>query len=92
MTGTFDASYVTLHVRCSNKTAFHLYKNTLGYECALHLSTCTVAHCQRVVCMTWRNLHDMTLQPLAVAGMLTTRSLAQPSTLLHCAAPGSFSL
>jgi hypothetical protein len=30
----FDAAYVTLHVRVSNKTAFHLYKNTLGYECA----------------------------------------------------------
>lgn len=34
MEQVFDAAYVTLHVRISNKTAFHLYRNTLGYECA----------------------------------------------------------
>ena len=33
MEQVFDAAYVTLHVRVSNKTAFHLYRNTLGYEC-----------------------------------------------------------
>jgi hypothetical protein len=34
MDEVFDASYVTLHVRVSNKTAFHLYRKTLGYEYA----------------------------------------------------------
>ena len=28
----FDAEYVSLHVRQSNKAAFHLYNNTLRYE------------------------------------------------------------
>ena len=28
----FQAEYVSLHVRKSNKAAFHLYNNTLGYK------------------------------------------------------------
>jgi ribosomal protein S18 acetylase RimI-like enzyme len=28
----FDAEYVSLHVRRSNRAALHLYKQTLGYE------------------------------------------------------------
>lgn len=34
MQETFDAKYVSLHVRESNQAAFHLYKNTLGYKIA----------------------------------------------------------
>ena len=30
----FDAEYVSLHVRVTNKGAFHLYTRTLGYEYA----------------------------------------------------------
>jgi hypothetical protein len=33
MQDVYDAQYVTLHVRVSNKAACHLYKDTLGYEC-----------------------------------------------------------
>jgi ribosomal protein S18 acetylase RimI-like enzyme len=32
MDEVFQAQYVSLHVRVSNKAAFHLYHNTLGYE------------------------------------------------------------
>jgi len=32
MTEAFDAEYVSLHVRRSNRAAFHLYKETLGYK------------------------------------------------------------
>ncbi|CAM9609458.1 unnamed protein product, partial [Phaeothamnion confervicola] len=32
MQEAFDAEYVSLHVRKSNKAAFHLYTETLGYE------------------------------------------------------------
>lgn len=32
MQESFDAKYVSLHVRESNQAAFHLYKNTLGYK------------------------------------------------------------
>ena len=28
----FDAEYVSLHVRKSNRAAIHLYTQTLGYE------------------------------------------------------------
>ncbi|CAN0523563.1 unnamed protein product, partial [Scytosiphon promiscuus] len=28
----FEARYVSLHVRESNRAAFHLYKTTLGYQ------------------------------------------------------------
>ena len=35
MQDVYDAHYVTLHVRVSNKAACHLYKDTLGYEYAL---------------------------------------------------------
>ena len=34
MADVFDAEYVSLHVRVTNKGAFHLYTRTLGYECA----------------------------------------------------------
>jgi hypothetical protein len=34
MQDVYDAAYVTLHVRVSNQAACHLYKKTLGYECA----------------------------------------------------------
>ena len=33
MADVFDAEYVSLHVRVTNKGAFHLYTRTLGYEC-----------------------------------------------------------
>eukprot|EP00164_Ancoracysta_twista_P008791 GFYU01012796.1.p1 GENE.GFYU01012796.1~~GFYU01012796.1.p1 ORF type:complete len:236 (+),score=93.94 GFYU01012796.1:124-831(+) len=32
MAQVFDAEYVSLHVRKSNRAAFHLYNSTLGYE------------------------------------------------------------
>ncbi|KAK9799424.1 hypothetical protein WJX73_008567 [Symbiochloris irregularis] len=32
MAETFGAEYASLHVRVSNKAAFHLYTETLGYE------------------------------------------------------------
>jgi len=32
MVETFDAQYVSLHVRKSNRAAIHLYTQTLGYE------------------------------------------------------------
>eukprot|EP00752_Nemacystus_decipiens_P009814 g8758.t1 len=32
MQESFEARYVSLHVRESNRAAFHLYKTTLGYE------------------------------------------------------------
>ncbi|CAM9536269.1 unnamed protein product, partial [Sphacelaria rigidula] len=32
MQEAFEARYVSLHVRESNKAAFHLYKTTLGYQ------------------------------------------------------------
>lgn len=32
MAGVFDAEYVSLHVRKSNRAAFHLYNETLAYE------------------------------------------------------------
>ncbi|KAK9806938.1 hypothetical protein WJX72_008074 [[Myrmecia] bisecta] len=32
MMEVFDAEYVSLHVRVTNKAAFHLYKDTLGYK------------------------------------------------------------
>lgn len=32
MADVFNAEYVSLHVRKSNRAAFHLYKNTLQYE------------------------------------------------------------
>lgn len=32
MLETFDAQYVSLHVRKSNRAAIHLYTRTLGYE------------------------------------------------------------
>eukprot|EP01043_Picozoa_sp_COSAG02_P034870 COSAG02_NODE_2463_length_8788_cov_3.119001_3_plen_117_part_00 len=32
MASVFKAEYVSLHVRRSNKAAFHLYNETLGYE------------------------------------------------------------
>ena len=28
----YDASYVSLHVRVSNKAAIHMYKDILGFE------------------------------------------------------------
>eukprot|EP00210_Caulerpa_lentillifera_P009098 g8679.t1 len=31
MEEVFDAEYSSLHVRITNKAAFHLYKETLGY-------------------------------------------------------------
>lgn len=33
MAEVFDAVYASLHVRVSNRGAFHLYTQTLGYEC-----------------------------------------------------------
>lgn len=32
MKTTFDASYVSLHVRKTNRAALALYKDTLGFE------------------------------------------------------------
>lgn len=32
MAGVFDADYVSLHVRKSNRAAFHLYNVTLNYQ------------------------------------------------------------
>lgn len=32
MQESFEARYVSLHVRESNRAAFHLYKTTLGYK------------------------------------------------------------
>lgn len=32
MRGVFKAEYVSLHVRKSNRAAFHLYKDTLGFN------------------------------------------------------------
>jgi N-alpha-acetyltransferase 10/11 len=32
MQEVFDAEYVSLHVRKSNRAAFHLYKETLQYD------------------------------------------------------------
>jgi ribosomal protein S18 acetylase RimI-like enzyme len=32
MVGCFDAEYVSLHVRKSNRAAFHLYSETLGFK------------------------------------------------------------
>ena len=32
MAAVFQAEYVSLHVRKSNKAAFHLYTETLGYD------------------------------------------------------------
>ena len=32
MADVFEAEYVSLHVRKSNRAAFHLYKETLQYE------------------------------------------------------------
>lgn len=34
MLHVYDAKYVTLHVRKSNKAALHLYKETLGFQYA----------------------------------------------------------
>lgn len=34
MEEVFGARFVSLHVRVSNKAAFHLYTTTLGYRCA----------------------------------------------------------
>lgn len=39
MADVFEAEYVSLHVRVTNKGAFHLYTQTLGYECG-PLSAC----------------------------------------------------
>ncbi len=39
MQESFEARYVSLHVRESNRAAFHLYKTTLGYQ-VNHLSSC----------------------------------------------------
>lgn len=33
MEEVYGCEYVSLHVRVSNKAAFHLYTNTLGYKC-----------------------------------------------------------
>ena len=33
MAETFGSEYASLHVRVSNKAAFHLYTETLGYQC-----------------------------------------------------------
>lgn len=35
MAEVFGAIYVSLHVRVTNKAAFHLYTQTLGYKYAL---------------------------------------------------------
>ena len=32
MAEVFEAKYVSLHVRVTNKAAYHLYKETLGYQ------------------------------------------------------------
>lgn len=32
MADVFNAEYVSLHVRVTNKGAFHLYTQTLGYK------------------------------------------------------------
>ena len=32
MAEVYNADYVSLHVRMSNKAALHLYKNTLGFD------------------------------------------------------------
>ena len=42
MADVFDAEYVSLHVRVTNKGAFHLYTQTLGYECG---PLATNVHC-----------------------------------------------
>ena len=42
MADVFDAEYVSLHVRVTNKGAFHLYTQTLGYECG---PPATNVHC-----------------------------------------------
>lgn len=39
MAEVFDAEYSSLHVRITNKAAFHLYTETLGYE-STQLSRC----------------------------------------------------
>lgn len=38
MQEAFEARYVSLHVRESNKAAFHLYKTTLGYQVLLQIA------------------------------------------------------
>lgn len=43
MQDVYDAHYVTLHVRVSNKAACHLYKGTLGYECVIPPTFAVVA-------------------------------------------------
>ena len=39
MLDVFNAAYCSLHVRQSNIAAFHLYKDTLGFESAQHTLT-----------------------------------------------------
>ncbi len=49
MAEVFDAVYASLHVRVSNKGAFHLYTQTLGYTC---VSSLIHAHTLAYTCKT----------------------------------------
>lgn len=43
MQEAFEARYVSLHVRESNRAAFHLYKTTLGYKVSYRFTTLTTS-------------------------------------------------
>jgi hypothetical protein len=44
MLENYDAAFVSLHVRVSNRAALHLYTNTLGFSCVapLRCSVCVL--------------------------------------------------
>ena len=47
MLENYDAAFVSLHVRVSNRAALHLYTNTLGFSYVAPLR-CSVVVCLRV--------------------------------------------
>ncbi len=53
MLENYDAAFVSLHVRVSNRAALHLYTNTLGFSYAAPLRCSVVCVC---VCVCVRLL------------------------------------
>ena len=97
MEDCFDAAYVTLHVRVSNKTAFHLYKNTLGYSCVpptdVTFQVAPVSHQLHAVqaspiCCS--NTNTPTLSQGKVGSVSTRAMLPRPGPLTWLSIPPHF--
>ena len=92
MLEVFGAVYVSLHVRVTNKAAYHLYTVKLGYQCAFyksHLFLSTIPY-EMIFELVWVYVTPTILEAfrrqtlyLTAAGYKTQRQATMQTARMH---------